>query len=342
MKKNALLIFINLILINSLCYSHQSKDSAIVSNDTIKSIVPINQEVFVESANTKLYLKLKGQDRTKPVILFLHGGPGDIFLGLLSFEVYAGKELEKDFVVAYLHQRGMGNSPAIADSTQTIKNHVNDVGNVVDYLTKEFDTPKISLMGHSWGGLLGFYYLIEDDSKIDRFITVASPINMEKTNRRSHEETLKWAKAENNTNAITNLTEKAMPPYNFEKQLIKNSWAGQAGGNIGKNFSFQRIVTETEFKEFKKEWQIAQMNVIKAMFDEINSSNIESQMNNTKVPVLFIAGRNDTYVTASCVEEAFSLYQSKKELKVFENSHHLVYVDEPELFVQTIRDFITK
>ncbi len=60
MKKNALLIIINLILINSFCYSHQLKDSAIVSNDTIKSTIPINQEVFVESANTKLYLKLKG------------------------------------------------------------------------------------------------------------------------------------------------------------------------------------------------------------------------------------------------------------------------------------------
>lgn len=184
--------------------------------------------------------------------------------------------------------------------------------------------------------------MIQDDSKIEKFISIASPINLTKTNQRSYDETLEWAKSENNAKAITDLTEKAMPPFDFNKLLIKNMWAGQAGGTINKNFSFGRIVTETEFKEFKREWQITQMSVINAMFDEINNSNLENRINETNVPILFVAGKNDTYVTADCVEEAFNIYQSKKELKIFENSHHLVFVDEPDLFVKTTKEFITK
>lgn len=342
MKKNAFLIFVILILINIHSYSNQLTANSKNSNDITNTIEPIDEEVFVESCDTKLYLKLKGQDKTKPVILFLHGGPGEVFLGLLSFEVYAGKELEKDFVVAYLHQRGMVNSPIVPDTTQTIANHVKDVENVVNYLTQKLNTNKIILMGHSWGGLLGLNYLIQDDSKIEKFISIASPINLTKTNQRSYEETLEWAKSENNANAITDLTEKAMPPYDFDKLQIKNRWAAQAGGTINKNFSFGRIVTETEFKEFKKEWLTTQMSVIKAMFDEINTSNLENRINETNVPILFVAGKNDTYVTADCVEDAFNIYQSKKELKIFENSHHLVFVDEPDLFVKTTKEFITK
>lgn len=341
MKKSLFLLFVNLLLINICSYSKSTANSK-TGNDAVKTITPIDEEVFVESLNTKLYLKLKGQDRTKPVILFLHGGPGEVFLGLLSFEVYAGRELEKDFVVAYLHQRGMVKSPIVPDSTQTIKNHVKDVGNVVDYLTKKFNVKKINLMGHSWGGLLGFYYLMENDSKIKKFVSVASPINLEKCNQRSYDETLKWAKTKNDTAAISVLTNKAMPPFNFEKLSIKNMWAGQAGGKINKNFSFAKIITETEFKEFKREWQITQLNVIKAMFNEINHSNIEGKINKTKVPVLFVAGKNDTYVTADCVEDAFNIYKSKKELRIFENSHHLVFVDEPDLFVKTTKEFFKK
>lgn len=342
MNKNVLLTFIVLALINSYSYSNQSTSDSNDGTAANKTAEPIYEEVFVESGDTKLYLKLKGQDKTKPVILFLHGGPGEVFLGLLSFEVYAGRELEKDFVVAYLHQRGMVNSPIVPDSTQTIANHVKDVENVVNYLTQKMNTSKIMLMGHSWGGLLGFNYLIHDDSKIDKFITIASPINLEKTNQNSYDATLEWAQAANNTDAISALTEKAVPPFDFDKLQIKNRWAAQAGGAINKNFSFGRIMTETEFKEFKKEWQMTQMNVIRAMFDEINNSNLEGRINETNVPVLFIAGKNDTYVTAECVEDAFSIYQSQKALKVFANSHHLVFVDEPDLFVKTTKEFITK
>lgn len=342
MKRSVFFIAINLLFVSIYCFSNRLYANPTIAVCGVKDAPSINEEVFVESAGTKLYLKIKGQDKTKPVILFLHGGPGDIYLGLLSFEVYAGKELEKDFVVAYLHQRGMVNSPLVADSTQTIKNHVKDVENVVNFLTKKLDVNKINLMGHSWGGLLGFYYLMTNDNKIEKFIAVASPINLAKTNQRSYDATLEWAKAENNPAAIADLTGKAMPPYDFDKQLIKNIWAGQAGGKINKNFSVAKIASETEFKVFKKEWQITQMNVVRALFDEINQSNIENQINKTSIPILFIAGKNDTYVTANCVKDAYNIYNSQKELHIFENSHHLVYVDEPSLFVKTTKDFISR
>jgi len=114
------------------------------------------------------------------------------------------------------------------------------------------------------------------------------------------------------------------------------------GGKINKNFSFAKVTTETEFKEFKREWQITQINVVKAIFNQINQSNVEGSINKTNVPLLFIAGKNDTYVTADCVKDAFDIYKSEKEFKLVENSHHLIYVDEPDLFVETTKEFLLK
>ncbi|MCK4346584.1 MAG: hypothetical protein KAX05_14970 [Bacteroidales bacterium] len=70
----------------------------------------IDKEFHVKSGGTELYIKVRGQDINKPVLLYLHGGPGEAN-GPLLFQAYAGPELEKHFVVGYLHQRNTCMSP---------------------------------------------------------------------------------------------------------------------------------------------------------------------------------------------------------------------------------------
>jgi len=320
----------------------QKSDKGIESN-TSEKIESINEKVFIESNGTKLYAEIKGQDKTKPVILFLHGGPGDVVLGLLPFQVYVGKELEKDFVMVYLHQRGLVNSSPVPDSTQRIENHILDVENVIQFLTKKMNRNKVLLMGHSWGGLLGTLYLMQNDSKVEKFIAIASPFNFEKNNQESFKYTMEWAKSQQNQKAITELSGQAAPPINtFNKLLVKSKWASQAFGGIAANISMKKIIDETDYKELKKEWQLKTMSVAKTMFNSLNDIKIESDINKINIPILFIAGKNDANVPPPTVKEAFSNYRNEKEFLLFENSHHLVFVDEPELFLTQTKQFIAK
>ncbi|MEQ5790768.1 hypothetical protein J4E06_06875 [Muricauda sp. NFXS6] len=59
----------------------------------------IDETLFVECNSTQLFLNIKGKDRNNPVVLFLHGGPGDVMLGLYPFQVYIGEKLEEDFTM---------------------------------------------------------------------------------------------------------------------------------------------------------------------------------------------------------------------------------------------------
>lgn len=309
-----------------------------LSSEKVESI---NEKVFIESNGTKLYAEIRGKNKTKPVILFLHGGPGDVILGLLPFQVYVGKGLEEEFVVAYIHQRGLVNSPAVPDSTQTIENHISDVRNVVHFLTEKLNKEKITLIGHSWGGLLGSLYLMGEDPKIDKFIAIASPFNFEKNNLESFNYTMKWAESEQNAEAIKELFELANPPIDtFNKLLIKSKWASLAFGGIAKNLSMKRVIDETEFKEFKKEWQLRTMSVAKTMLDSLNAIKIEDNINKINVPILFIAGKNDANVPPTTIQKTFSMYNNEKEFILFENSHHLIFVDEPELFLVKVKQFL--
>jgi predicted alpha/beta-fold hydrolase len=63
----------------------------------------INEEKFISIGGIEQWVTIKGSDITKPVILFLHGGPGSV-ISPYSDAVYG--EWEKEFVLVNWDQRG--------------------------------------------------------------------------------------------------------------------------------------------------------------------------------------------------------------------------------------------
>ena len=86
---------------------------------------------LIKSADTQLYLELRGRADRSPILLYLHGGPGNPFG--VAFRSCVGSALESRFLVCYLHQRGVLNSPAVPDAGLTVAHHVSDVHNVIRY-----------------------------------------------------------------------------------------------------------------------------------------------------------------------------------------------------------------
>ncbi len=115
----------------------QTPPTAQTAPTTTTKNLAVSDKVFVDSGDTKLYVEIRGQKKTVPVVLVLHEGPGNA-VGILAFEAYPGAELEKNYIVAYLHQRGVLRSPAVPAASQTLANHVRDVDSVVEYLKKRF------------------------------------------------------------------------------------------------------------------------------------------------------------------------------------------------------------
>jgi pimeloyl-ACP methyl ester carboxylesterase len=104
------------------------------------------------------WITMRGEDRKNPVLLFLHGGPGDA----TNPWGYAGfRNWLKYFTVVQWDQRGAGrtfgrNGPAAA-STITIDRMVQDGVELAELLSRRFQKDKIVLVGHSWGSILGVF-----------------------------------------------------------------------------------------------------------------------------------------------------------------------------------------
>jgi len=119
-----------------------------------QSIGPFTESGFVPIGGTEQWIEIRGADRSRPVVLFLHGGPGEAQSPLLS--MFAA--WEERYVVAQWDQRGSGRTfskGGVATPNMTLEQIARDTVEVTQHVLTKLGRRKLILVGHSWGALLG-------------------------------------------------------------------------------------------------------------------------------------------------------------------------------------------
>lgn len=146
-KKSSVVL---LLMGTSLWLSH----CAAATNPRARSrpAAPIQEARFVTLGGIQQWVTLRGAHRDNPVLLVVHGGPGDAQSSLQSaYAVY-----EKDFTIVQWDQRGAGKTYAQNPSSPPEPERVVADGvELAQYLCGYLAKKKILLLGHSWGSYLG-------------------------------------------------------------------------------------------------------------------------------------------------------------------------------------------
>ena len=218
----------------------------------------IDKGFQVKSGGAELYIKIRGQDINKPVLLYLHGGPGEAN-GPLLFQAYAGPELEKHFVVGYLHQRNTCMSPEVPVKTLTIKQYIEDVDNIVTFLKEKFQKDKIFLLGHSFGGGLGYLYLQEHEDNIKKFVSAGGAFSTTSIEENGYRTVMELSKKADNQEAVRKLKNLGPPPYDtFQEGMV---WRMLGMGileemneGITKNLDMTKVMSITGIERIDPDW----------------------------------------------------------------------------------------
>lgn len=303
----------------------------------------IDREFRVTSGETELYIKVRGQDIKHPVLLYLHGGPGEAN-GPLLFQAYAGPELEKHYVVGYLHQRNTCMSPDAPVETITIKQFVKDVDVIVTFLKEEFKKDKIFLLGHSFGGGLGLLYLLEHEDNIKKFVCAGGAFSAIAIENNGYQTVIEMSKKTDNQQAVKQLENVGPPPYEtFQEgiiwRLLAMSLLEEKNEGLSKNLQMSHVISVTGIKSIDPDWQRKSMVVVNAMWKELNSFDLEDKVQSIGTPMLLMTGAKDIMVPFRILEKGYKNYGGKKEHFVFENSNHMMFVDEPVLFVSKVIEY---
>mgnify|MGYP001585771511 CR=1 FL=1 len=178
----------------------------------------------------KQWILVRGEKKSNPVLLFLHGGPGS---AEISFAREFDRQLEKEFVVVNWDQRGSGKSFSLPlPSDISIERFLSDTNELILLLQKRFGVKKIYLVGHSWGSYLGAITAHRHPENLYAYIGIGQMVNAIENEKLSHEFALAEAIKDKNELAIMEL-KSISPPYKELRDMGKErEWLMYYGGGM--------------------------------------------------------------------------------------------------------------
>ncbi len=293
---------------------------------------------------------IRGRDTTKPVMLYLHGGPGSPeFPFVRQFQ----SGIEDLFVVCYWDQRGAGLSYSknIPPETMTLQQFVEDAGEVSRYLIKKFQREKIYLLGHSWGTMLGSYTIKKYPELFNAFIAVGQVGKQERSEVISYNFVLAKARELEDRRAIRVLEKMGPPPYlspdeSRDNMLIERKYVTRYGGAV-KNGNFYAKAVEALFncREYSLKDKINYLKgmklTLKYLWDVVMKADLFRDIPSQQIPVYIMQGTSDYQTSFVIAKEYFdSLNAPVKEFFPFEKSAHSPIYEEPEKFEVILKEIL--
>ncbi len=266
----------------------------------------------------KQYVRIKGKDVTKPLIFFLHGGPGGSLMQ--NIDKVSGK-LQEHFVVVHWDQRETGETLKLNKTTQplTLQLFYNDTHDLIDSLLRKFQRSKLYLVGYSWGSGLGFYIADKYPGLLYAYIPVSPVIDQ----WRSDSISLAMLKKEMGNNASKELAQVKAPFENAEQLYYHRKWLFK---HNGKKFVSKRFV---------QSWAVTWFDVFSLSCDV----NLFHNLPVVNCPVYFFAGEKDYNTNYTITQEYFNrITAPKKDLFLFKDAGH----ELPETHYNEFQDIIVK
>ena len=295
----------------------------------------ISELIPTEIGGLEQWLLIRGKDRSNPVLLWLHGGPGSAQMPIHSAFT---SELEKEFVVVHWDQRGAGksNHSGFSEETMTLDRFIEDTHELTEYLKTRFDQKKILLLGHSWGTQLGILTAQRYPEDYYAYISVSQVVHPQRAEEISYE----WLKQQVNDQGSKRQKRKfeelGPPLYDEHDRYVtfakmKDSFGGGMDVGMGRLVWISMKAKEYTIGDHMK-WLEGARRGSGPMWDELRDFDLFRDVTSLEVPVWFIVGENDYNTPAKLVEEYYQFVEAPegKSLIVMDDVAHTPFMGDPD------------
>ncbi len=312
----------------------------------------ISEKIRVLINGVEQGMFIRGKDATKPVLLFLHGGPGmpEYFLD----RVYP-TGLEEDFVVCWWEQRGAGLSyhPDIPPESMTVEQLISDTVAVTDYLRERFGEEKIYLLGHSWGSFLGIQVAARAPERYHAYIGMGQVSHQFTSETMAYEYELERFRDLGDVKMVRKLEEApigATGPIPGAYMKLRDKAMHSLG--VGTTREMGSVVTgifvpvwQTPAYTIKEKIDIGRGKSFshELLWDDFVNTDLTVAVPELQVPAYFCHGVYDYTVSYALAKTYFGeLVAPSKGFYTFERSAHSPAFEEPERMRQIMREDVLK
>lgn len=284
------------------------------------------------------WVTIRGRNAKAPILIWLHGGPGQDETGLSR---RYNSALEDHFVVVYWTQRGAGRSysSSIPEASMTMTQFVADLDQLIGILKSRFRQNKVVLMGHSWGTSIGVSYAQQHPENVSVYVGVSQIANAVEGVSRSRQWLLSEAKRRNDKPALAEIQAPDASANPTTLTAVELKWIDKLGGGY---FHTEVSLIEAMLLSFKAsemtwydgiKFRAGSSFSIKALKPQLDKTDWLNTATKFDVPIFIAAGRYDRGTDATLAHEYFDRIEAPvKQFKWFERSAHCPPFEEPAAF----------
>jgi pimeloyl-ACP methyl ester carboxylesterase len=289
----------------------------------------------------------------KPVLLFVHGGPGmpEYFLDRTTHPT----GLDQDFVVCWWEQRGAGlsYSRAVPRASMTVDQLVDDTVAVAGLLRRRFSQDKVYLLAHSWGSFIGIQAAARAPELFHAYVGMGQVAHQQRSEVLAYEYELQEYRRRGDARMVRALeaapvTPAAPPPRAYMRMRDK---AMHTIG-VGTTRKMKSVVTGV----FLPVWRTPDYTVRERiaigrgkawsrgiLWDEFLATDLTEKVPELEVPAYICQGRHD-YTSSYELARAYCarLRAPVKGFYTFERSAHSPAFEEPARFRQILREDVLR
>jgi len=305
------------------------QESTVNSSSTVYEI----KQGYVDANGVMIYYEEFGSGEP---LMIVHGGPGashDYFLPHLL-------PLARNNRLIFIDERGSGKSGKLEDATlYTVENMVEDV----EAVRKALGLGKMSLLGHSFGGVLAQAYALKYQENLSHLILCSTFSSTSLMNE-------VFVKIKENMSPelrqrIDKMEEEGLfghgLPYEqnrYTKEYMIAAWGEGYFPYIyvsNPNPNYDPTGGGLAWTLYREMWGSNGEYVIDG---NLKSVEYTDRLHTITVPTLINCGDND-----ECAPSLSELMHEKipnSELVIYPQSGHLTFVDQPGLFLKSLEDFL--
>jgi proline iminopeptidase len=271
-------------------------------------------------------------------LVVVHGGPGADHTYFLPYLV----PLARTHRLVFIDERGSGRSQRLQDTSQyTVENMVEDLEGVRVAL----NLGKISLLGHSYGGVLAQAYALKYQQNLSHLI-----LNSTFPSTKQMNEVLAREKAQMPPDKLKRLNEleaaglfgkgEAWEHGRYTNEYATLAWGDGYfpfiyGARPDANYDPVGQIAGTSWELYREMWGEHGEFVIDGNLKSVEYLN---QLPSIKVPTLIVVGDHDECDPALSKEMNGKITGSK--IVILPNSGHMNFVDQPDLWQQAVVGFL--
>lgn len=174
----------------------------------------LNEESYVQIGGIQQWVTVKGRSCANPVLLMVHGGPGNP-MSPYSASLYGA--WEQHYTLVQWDQRGAGRtyakSPPAEGEMLTVERLAADGNEVATYIAERLGKRKLILMGSSWGSIVGVHMAKARPELYAAYVGTAQVVNGNADQASSYAAVMARAREMKDRDAIGKLESLGAPPW---------------------------------------------------------------------------------------------------------------------------------